>query len=824
MSGYPFLEIEKKWQEYWQKNEVFKADFNKKKKKYYVLEMFPYPSGRIHMGHVRNYTIVDVIARFRMMSGFNVLHPMGFDAFGQPAENAAIKHNTDPKEWTENCISWMVRELKHMGFSYDWARELSTHRQEYYRWNQWIFIKMLEKGLAYKKSSNVNWCPACETTLANEEVVNGGCWRCRAEVKQKELEQWYLKITAFNDELLEDLDTLNYWPERVITMQKNWIGKSSGVEIYFRETDSGKIIPVFTTRQDTIFGATYVVMAPEHPLLKEFIKGKPQEKQVLEFIEQVSKKSKISRVEDEVKKEGVFSGCFAINPVNKEKIPVWTADYVLMDYGTGAIMAVPTHDQRDFLFAKEHGLAMRIVIQKTEDRGQKTEDLTQAYEGDGIQVNSGQFNGLPNQEAKNKIAQWMEHDGIGNIKTHWRLRDWLISRQRYWGTPIPVIYCKKCGIVPAPEKDLPVVLPEKIEISGTGGSPLSKVKEFVDTKCPCCNSLGRRETDTMATFIDSSWYFLRFCSPRDEKEPFDREEVNYWMTVDQYIGGIEHAVLHLLYSRFFTKFLHSLKLVDFKEPFQKLLTQGMVLKDGEIMSKSKGNVVDPDEMIKKYGADSLRLCILFAAPPEAEFDWNERGMEGAWRFVNRVWNIAGSFKELKNYPSAKQENSLGGEELEYKLHLTIKKVTEEMQGGFKFNTCISAMMELTNEISSTLRIAEEKKCYAAVLEEAIETLLILLAPITPHLCEELWQIQSKQGTIINAAWPIYKKEKLEKENIEIVIQINSKVRSKIVVCSSISDEELKIEALNDVKIKERLKDKSVKKFFIIPKKMVNIIA
>ncbi len=822
MSNYDFLNIEKKWQDYWKRNNTFRSSVDRDKKKYYVLEMFPYPSGRIHMGHVRNYTIGDVIARYKMQAGFNVLHPVGFDAFGQPAENAAIKHNTDPKDWTEKCIGWMVKELKAMGFSYDWSRELSTHREEYYRWNQWIFIKMFEKGLAYKKASSVNWCSSCETTLANEEVVNGGCWRCQTEVVQKELEQWYLKITEFQDVLLDELKTLTDWPERVITMQKNWIGKSHGVEIYFKEAQTQKTLPVFTTRQDTIFGATYVVLAPEHPMLKEMVKGKPEEKSVLEFIDKVAKKSKVIRVSADVKKEGVFTGCYVINPVNNEKIPVWCADYVLMEYGTGAIMAVPAHDQRDFLFAKEHDLPMRIVIQKAASGIQKPADLTEAYEGSGIQVNSAQFDGMDNEEAKIKIAQWMQEKKIGRRKVYFRLRDWLISRQRYWGTPIPVVYCDKCGIVPVKEDELPVKLPEKVKITGEGGSPLSKVDDFVRAVCPKCGSQAKRETDTMATFIDSSWYFLRFCSPRDDKRIFDPDEVNYWMKVDQYIGGIEHAVLHLLYSRFFTKFIQSLGLIDFKEPFQKLLTQGMVLKDGEVMSKSKGNIVDPDEMIKKYGADSLRLCILFAAPPEAEFDWNDRGMDGAWRFLNRVWTSATSLLELKN--TCKHiENLPSDKDLEFKTHATIKKVTEEMDGGFKFNTAISAMMELTNAIVPALRKAQESCSISKALIDAVEVLIILLSPITPHMCEELWQLLGRQESIVKAKWPEFDAKKLVQDEMTIVIQINSKVRSKIIVPSDISKDELKKRVLEDEKTRQWLKDKQIKKFIIVPNKLANLV-
>lgn len=822
MSNYDFAKIEDKWQTYWQENNIFRSQADEHKPKYYVLEMFPYPSGRIHMGHVRNYTIGDVIARYRTQAGYNVLHPIGFDAFGQPAENAAIKHNTDPKEWTEQCISWMVKELKHMGFSYDWQRELSTHRAEYYRWNQWIFLKMMEKGLAYKKASSVNWCSSCETTLANEEVVNGGCWRCKTEIIQKELNQWYLKITDYQDDLLEDLQKLENWPERVITMQKNWIGKSTGVEILFKEFETKKEIPVFTTRQDTIFGATYLVVAPEHPILKEIIKGKQSEQQVLDFIEQMSKKSKVVRVSADLKKEGVFTGAYAINPVNNQKIPIWTADYVLMDYGTGAIMAVPTHDQRDFLFAKDHNLPLRIVISNPNNPDLAPEQLNQAYEDAGVLVNSAQFNGLSNEEAKAKIADWMEREKIGKSTIFFRLRDWLISRQRYWGTPIPVIYCNKCGVVPVPEKELPVVLPEKIAITGEGGSPLLKVKEFVNVNCPKCKSPAQRETDTMATFIDSSWYFLRFCSPRNDQAAFDKIEANYWMRVDQYIGGIEHAVLHLLYSRFFTKFLNSIGMVDFNEPFDKLLTQGMVLKDGEVMSKSKGNIVDPDAMIKQFGADSLRVCILFAAPPEAEFDWNERGMDGAWRFLNRVWTLAQDLIALKQ--SAAEQKSLSFEkEVEFKTHSAIKKISQEMQGGFKFNTAISAMMELTNTLVPAMKQAQQENVLSRVLEDAITKLIIMISPITPHMCEELWQSLGNKTSIVKADWPKFDAGKLELDQIEIVVQINSKVRSRLTVDAAISEQELKVKAQQDPVIQKWIESNPIKKIIVIKGKLVNII-
>jgi leucyl-tRNA synthetase len=797
--SYPFKEIEEKWQREWEDKLLFSARPDPARKKFYLLEMFPYPSGKIHMGHVRNYTIGDVAARFNRCQGYNVLHPMGFDAFGQPAENAAIKNKTKPDIWTHKCIDWMRAELKKMGFSYDWEREVSTCDPGYYKWNQWIFLKMFERGLAYKKASSVNWCPACETTLANEEVIEGGCWRCQSKVEQRQLEQWYLKITEYKERLLEDLGQLAEWPERVIAMQTNWLGKSQGVEIYFRLKDNEKIIPVFTTRADTIFGATYIVLAPEHPLVKEIIKGKPHEKAVLKFIEKVSKESKDVRTATEVKKEGVFSGSFAINPVNNEEIPVWVADYVLMEYGSGAIMAVPAHDQRDFLFAREHNLPMRIVIQTPNSQLPTPNSLTEAYEGDGMQVNSGQFDGLANQEAKIKIAEWMEKTGIGKIQTHWRLRDWLISRQRYWGTPIPVIYCPKCGIVPVPYSDLPVELPKDAPFTGKGGSPLGKVKEFVNVHCPKCREMAQRETDTMATFFDSAWYFLRFCSAQYGQGPFDVQEAKYWMTVDQYIGGIEHAILHLLYARFFTKFFKDLGMVDCAEPFKRLLTQGMVLKDGEVMSKSKGNIVDPDTIIKKYGADTLRLFILFAAPPETELEWDSKGIEGAFKFLNRVWRIRENLKDKASL------------ELLRVMHKTIKKVTADYR-EFKFNTAIAGLMELVNAI---YQLGADK--------EVFTNLIIMLSPIAPHFCEELWQQLGHKESISGVRWPEADPALTVDETVTIVVQVNGKVRAKIDVPADISPEKLKETVLADEKVKSWLQDKPLRNCIIVPQKLVNLV-
>ncbi|MEW5758969.1 MAG: leucine--tRNA ligase [Candidatus Omnitrophota bacterium] len=819
--AYNFNEIDKKWQEFWEKEGIFRAVPDKDKSKYYLLEMFPYPSGKIHMGHVRNYSIGDVIARYKKMCGFNVLHPMGFDAFGQPAENAAIKNQSDPKIWTNQCIDWMKEELKKMGFSYDWQRELSTCDPDYYKWNQWIFLKMMEKGLVYKKKSLVNWCPKCETTLANEEVINGGCWRCKEIVEQKELEQWFIKITEYKEKLLDDLKELKNWPTQVLTMQENWIGKSQGCEIYFKVKDSSEIINVFTTRPDTIFGATYVVLACEHPLVKKLIKNAPEEKEILEFIAKVEKESKIVRQASDVKKEGKFIGAYAINPVNNEAVPIWIADYVLMEYGTGAIMAVPTHDQRDFLFAKEHNLPMRIVIRNPNDQIQNPKNMIQAYEGGGVQVNSGQFDGIPNQEAKTKIAEWIQNNSMGKITTHWRLRDWLISRQRYWGTPIPIINCKKCGTVPVAYDNLPVVLPENVKFTGTGGSPLNQAKDFVNVDCPKCKQAATRETDTMATFFDSSWYFLRFCSPNYINDPFDKEEAKYWMTVDQYIGGIEHAVLHLLYSRFFTKFFQDLGMVSFAEPFNRLLTQGMVLKEGEVMSKSRGNIVDPDGIIKQYGADVLRVFILFAAPPEMELDWSDKGMEGIVRFLNRVWRLIDEQRSLDRARDESVQPSETGQihELTRKLHLTIKEVTSAFEKDYKFNTAISATMELVNQIYQIPEVQRKNK----TVKDAVEKLVLLLSPFASHVCEEMWQMLGHSKSIFLETWPEFDEAKIKTSTVNIAVQINGKLRANIDVPADASETEVREIALSDLKVKECIKDAQLKKFIFVPNKLVNIV-
>ncbi|MDP8212900.1 MAG: leucine--tRNA ligase [Candidatus Zapsychrus exili] len=809
--------IEEKWQNIWKDKEIFKVDEILDKPKYYCLEMFPYPSGKIHMGHVRNYTIADVISRFKMAQGFNVLHPMGYDAFGQPAENAAIKHNTDPSEWTETCIDQMREGLKRMGFSYDWNREIKTCDKDYYKWNQWIFIKMFERGLAYKKSSSVNWCSSCETTLANEEVINGGCWRCKTDVLQKDLDQWYLKITDYSEKLLEDLKMLEHWPDRVVSMQENWIGKSHGVEIYFKVKETNDPIPVFTTRADTIFGATYVVLAPEHHLVDKLIKGIDNEGAIRKFIDRVANQSKSLRMSGDLKKEGMFTGKYAINPANDEVVPIWIADYVLMEYGTGAIMAVPTHDQRDFLFAKEYDLPKRIVIKDSKHPDMKQESMSCAYEGEGVLVDSKEFDGLGNVEAIEKIGKWFEKNKKGKITVHWRLRDWLISRQRYWGTPIPMIYCDTCGIVPVPEDKLPVELPKDIKITGEGGSPLEKSEDFVKVKCPKCSKDAKRETDTMATFFDSSWYYLRYCSPKSDKV-FDCDAAQYWMPVDQYIGGIEHAILHLLYSRFFTKFLKDLKLIDFDEPFIKLLTQGMVLKDGEVMSKSRGNTVDPDAVISKYGTDSLRLAILFAAPPEDQLEWNDNAVDGAWKFLNRINRL---FEDRYDSDSSgKTEMDKEDKDLNFALHETIRKVTEDIS-NHKFNTAISSIMILMNTVDKYNKYADPNK---ELLDNVVKNIVLMLSPITPHLCEELWQkMNMPEETITKAQWPKYDEAALVTDSVKIIAQVNGKLRDRFDIDFDAKEEDVKKIVLDNENIRKWIEGKSIKKFIYIPNKLVNIV-
>ncbi|MEK6560409.1 MAG: leucine--tRNA ligase [Nitrospirota bacterium] len=822
---YDHKEIEPRWQHYWEDHSTFKVTEDRSKPKYYCLEMFPYPSGRIHMGHVRNYAIGDVIARYKTMRGFNVLHPMGWDSFGLPAENAAIEKGVHPAIWTSHNIAYMKQQLKRMGLSYDWEREVATCEPVYYKWNQWFFLKMYERGLAYKRRSSVNWCGSCETVLANEQVIDGCCWRCSSAVDQKELDQWCFKITDYAEELLSGCDNLPGWPERVLTMQRNWIGKSVGVEIDFPLAGSDTSIRIFTTRPDTLFGATFMSLAPEHPLVVELIRGTETEAGVRDFIERVRRQDKIVRTAADVEKEGVFTGRYAINPLTKEKIPVWVANFVLIEYGTGAIMAVPTHDQRDFEFARKYNLPMRVVIQDS-DGTLSADTMAAAYTEEGILVSSGQFNGLNSTDAIGRIAEYVEKEGLGKRTVNYKIRDWGVSRQRYWGTPIPVIYCEKCGTVPVPENSLPVLLPKDVAFTGKGGSPLLQSKEFIETRCPTCGGQGRRETDTMDTFVDSSWYFLRYCSPHSDNSPFDSKHISYWMNVDQYIGGIEHAVLHLLYSRFFTKVIRDLGLIQNDEPFRNLLTQGMVIKDGAKMSKSKGNVVDPDYIIETYGADTARLFSLFAAPPEKDLDWSDRGVEGAYRFLSRIYR---KIAELSPYFNGVSGSGPEGElpadlkNLRKTVHQTIKKVTDDID-VFHFNTAISFIMELVNNIY--LIPGEGRtgdRAYLFVMKEALESVVLLLSPFAPHISEEMWTMLGHSPSVLRHRWPSCNDEIASEEERLVVIQVNGKVRSKIVVPTGMGEEEIRKKALSDEKIKSILGDKAPKKVFIVQGKLVNIV-
>jgi len=821
--NYSFTDIENKWQEYWKETKQFKAVEDPKKKKYYLLEMFPYPSGDIHMGHVRNYSIGDVVARFKMMQGFSVIHPMGWDAFGLPAENAAIKRNIHPAEWTMTNIQKMRFQLARMGFSYDWDREVAACLPDYYKWGQWLFLRFYERGLAYRKTAAVNWCDSCNTVLANEQVEAGICWRCKTEVTQKYLEQWFLKITDYAEELLEYLDKVPGWPEHVLTMQRNWIGKSIGVQIDFPLADSDEKLSVFTTRQDTIFGATYMVLAPEHPIVEKLVKGTDLEKSVYDFIVEVSKEDKADRESAEVEKRGIFTGAYAINPMTNEKIPIYLADYVLMEYGTGAVMAVPSHDQRDFEFAKKYKLPIRVVIQPT-DKELNPETMTEAYVDPGIMVNSSQFNGLENSIGKEKIADYMEAHGIGKRTINYRLRDWCISRQRYWGNPIPIVYCDECGIQPVPDSELPVMLPHDVVISGDGASPLAKHESFVNVKCPKCGGPAHRETDTMDTFVDSSWYFLRYTDPKNDSLPFSKDNANYWMPVDQYIGGVEHAVMHLLYSRFFTKVIRDIGLIDIDEPFSNLLTQGMVLNDGVVMSKSKGNAIEPTHLVEQYGADTVRLFVLFAAPPEKELEWSDEGIEGTFRFLNRAWRIVDKYAPVvKKVSKDYDPNTLSDEskELRRMSHTTLKRVTVDIGERFHLNTAISAIMELVNHLY--LMNEPTDKTSLKVLKEAFEILVITLSPFAPHICEEMWEIIGNEKGIVKVSWPKWDESALKQDEVTIVVQINGKIRNKIQIPSDSTEDQVKQIALDDEKIKKFIDGKEVKRVIIVPQKLVNIV-
>ena len=831
MSKYDFKSIEVKWQNYWEENKSFKAERDSSKKKYYLLEMFPYPSGRIHMGHVRNYGIGDAIARFMRMKGFNVLHPIGWDAFGLPAENAAIQNKSHPAQWTEDNIAAMQVQLRSLGLSYDWDREIATCRPEYYRWNQWCFLKFYEKGLVYRKKSQVNWCNACNTVLANEQVADGCCWRCDGEVEDRFQEGWFFKITDYADRLLEGCDRLSgKWPEQVLTMQSNWIGKSHGAEVDFKIKGKNEVIKVFTTRPDTLYGATFMVLAPEHPLVAKLSLGTKQEIVVGEFIKKVKQEDKVTRTSETGEKNGVFTGAYAVNPLTGEDIPVWSANFVLMDYGTGAVMSVPAHDQRDLDFARKYDLPVRMVIQPTEGSLDES-NVQEAFSANGVMVNSGSFNGLSGDEAKKKVCDYLEEIKIGKASVNFRLRDWGVSRQRYWGTPIPIVRCDECGLVPVPEDQLPVQLPLDVDLGNRGQSPLTTLTEFYATQCPSCGKSARRETDTLDTFVCSSWYFNRYTSANNNQFAFDRDDLDYWMPVDQYIGGIEHAILHLLYSRFFHLVFKDLGFINSDEPFDRLLTQGMVIKDGAKMSKSKGNVVDPDEIIQNYGADTARLFILFAAPPTKDLEWNNQGVEGCHRFLKRVWRIFDDFlddiKCAGSIPEDYKTDSKELRELRRVTHVTIGRVTDDIQTRMQFNTAISAIMEFVNHLyafrENWVLLKDNSDGARPLVRESFDTLILLLSPFAPHIAEEMRSLLGHKTSIVQVEWPVFNKDLTTTEELLIVIQLNGKVRQRITVSASASQEDIKSLALNDSKIKEQTKGQEIKKVIVVPGKLVNIV-
>ena len=833
MSKYPHQDIETKWQAKWAERELMKCDLAAADNKYYCLMMFPYPSGELHVGHGRNYVIGDALARLKKMQGFNVLAPMGWDAFGLPAENAAIAKNIHPAEWTRSNIARMKEQFYRWGVVYDWTREIASCEPEYYKWTQWLFARLFDENLAYQQEAKVNWCPSCKTVLANEQVVDGRCERCGSLIEERFLKQWFFRITEFSDALLDDLEALEWWPERVVQMQRNWIDRSHGLEIEFPvkanggAAEAGKIL-CYTTRPDTLAGATFVVMSPEHPLVDSLIAGGSDETAIRDFIEREKARKLSDDGRVQTHKEGIFTGRYAINPLNGGDIPIYLAPYVLMEYGTGAIMAVPAHDQRDFDFAQEHGLQIREVIRPD---GETTLPEA-AYPGHGKMVNSGEYDGLSSSDAFDKICDRITADGAGGRKTNYRLRDWLVSRQRYWGAPIPIIHCTECGPVSVPVADLPVLLPDDVDFrpTGDGKSPLATSDDFVNTTCPQCGTPAQRDTDTMDTFVDSSWYFLRFLSPHDEGQAFDSKTANTWMPVDQYIGGVEHAILHLLYARFVTKFLNRIGEVEFDEPFGRLFTQGMINKDGAKMSKSKGNVVSPDPIIEKYGADTMRLYILFAGPPERDTEWRDDSIEGCNRFLNRVYRMFDSQRDLVATHVNQEVNiaNLSGaaKTVFRKTHWAILKVRHDLEDTFHFNTAISATMELTNEMSALIESGDVKPDTDAgrVFAFAMSALVRLLAPMTPHVCEELWAQMGQEGSVFDANMPDAKEEFAKADEITLVIQINSKIRARVDVEAGLADETLQEIAMSNERIQELLDGKEPRKVIVIQGKMVNIIA
>lgn len=819
-------DIEAKWQKYWEENKTFKVEIDKNKPKSYVLEMFPYPSGNLHMGHVRNYSIGDVIARFRTMKGYDVLHPMGWDSFGMPAENAAIKHGIAPKKWTLENIANMTRQLKQLGLSYDWDREVATCKEDYYKWTQWFFELFYKRGLAVKKESAVNWCDTCNTVLANEQVIDGKCWRCDHTVQKKNLSQWFFKITDYADELLKDLDLLEGWPERVRTMQRNWIGRSEGLEFTFEIPSLNDKVAVYTTRPDTAFGVTFMALAAEHPLLERICENNPKAEEIKAFCDKVRNQSEIERTSSESEKEGIFTGVYCINPFTGRKVEIWVTNYVLYDYGTGAVMGVPTGDQRDWMFADKYGIDKIVTICPV-GKELKLEEMTCAYEEkEGMLVNSGKFTGMEMHEAMSAIMDEAEAQGFGKRRVNYRLRDWLISRQRYWGAPIPIIYCPHCGEVLVPEEELPVRLPEDVDFNAGAKSPLATSESFLHCKCPKCGADAVRETDTMDTFLCSSWYYLRYTDPKNTEMPFDKDANMYWGPVDQYIGGIEHAILHLLYSRFFLKVLRDAGLVDYAEPFSNLLTQGMVIKDGAKMSKSLGNVVSPEEILEKYGADTARLFILFAAPPERELEWSDKGVEGSFRFLNRVWRIVYAFlpeieQKVTSYDVAALTEA--DKDLRRVLHSTIKKVTADIDVRFNFNTAISSLMELVNALYAYKEAVAAPN--AGLVYEATSALVKMLAPFVPHMCEELWDgAFAPTASVHTQSWPEYDEDALKVDNIEIVLQVNGKVRGRLVVSAAATKEELEKIAMEDANVKAHVGDATVRKVICVPGRLVNVVA
>ncbi len=823
-ANYDHKAVEGKWKKAWENRTDLVATPGGERPKYYVLEMLPYPSGRLHMGHVRNYSIGDALARYKHMRGFNVLHPMGWDAYGLPAENAAIVRGVHPKKWTLENIAYMKRQFLRFGFTYDWTKELATCDPEYYRWNQWFFLKMLERDLAYRKRSRVNWCPSCQTVLANEQVVDGCCWRHdETPVEQKELEQWFFRITAYADELLEDMEQLTGWPERVLAMQRNWIGKSLGAQIEFKVVNSANsddTITIFTTRLDTIYGAAAVLLSPDHALIEKLLQGNAWGDNMLRDIQKLRSR-RIAVPAGQADKEGIFLGRFASNPYNGEQVPIWVANFVLLEYGTGAVMAVPAHDQRDFEFAQKYRLPVRVVVQNYE-RSLDARRLEEAYTDYGTLADSGPYSGLSSEEALRKMADDAARKGFGRTELTYRLKDWGISRQRYWGTPIPVIYCHKCGTVPVPYEQLPVLLPENVQITGLGHSPLRDLPEFLKTSCPRCQGPAERETDTMDTFVDSSWYFYRYTNPRYTKQPVDSDAVNYWFPIDQYIGGVEHAILHLIYSRFFAKVMRDLGLAAADEPVARLFTQGMVIKDGAKMSKSKGNLVDPDDMVEKYGADTTRMYVLFAAPPEKDLEWSDASVEGIYRFVARVYRFA-----TRNLPRVHgvapvrlSSSGISPEDRKVlrKLHQTIRRITLDFEGRWHFNTDIAALMEMVN-----LLYAAEENTTPPVLRETLETMAKLLSPFAPYLAQELWEGLGHSEDLLHVPWPSFDPELAKEEELEVVVQINGRLRSKIRVREDLTQEELGEVALADPRIAHIIIGQDILKMVVVPGKLVNIV-